>query len=760
MTTTIINDPAIIDRPTCAMRLAQVMLIGMGLLLALVGVRYQLWVLDAFAILAFVATRMFSQRRLAREPERSTRLRGLAFAAQATGIAALTVVTSLWIVGGLALALLVAGHVASYRTVEKPMLAVRLGAVIGLHLVFAWMLFGLFTGQPYPQAQIAMLALAVVSFELRSRLNLYSGIAIGLINLYVAATLSRDLSFLAFMVAYVGLLLAFMWRADDEDGLRDNPVVLRPVGGARTALRPYGVWVIRVALALPVLAALVFVFTPRFAGHPIVPPITINAPIGGRPSGDIINPALPLVQVQGWSDQVGDHYYGFDSSLNLAYRGGLSDTVMMYVRSPAWSYWRSHAYDTYDGRSWSQVDTSVRIIRRSGPLFDLNFRRLPWFQEDYFVQTYNIVQEMPNLIFTAGQPLQLYLAANQIGLDKTGGIHVGDTLKPGMVYSVMSLRQDTPPETLRRDRGYYPLNIVQPDLQLPATVTQRTRDLAQHIAADEPTTYDQVIAVRDYVRDHYTYDYFPPAQPPNTDAVDQFLFVDKRGVCEHFVSAMVIMLRSLGIPARLVAGFGSGQYNAFTNYYEVRANDAHAWVEVYFSDYGWIPFDPTPGWNGDPQTGAVPRWVFSGAMADLKLPSLPLGEIAQAISGGLGLIVGLVIVAALIVALIYCARKWPILRYFRAGKSRHRDPARRAIFQAYRRAQRQLKSYRGAAQTVAEHAAITPELGELAELIEIAAYRPEPPDPAMIQRARAWRKDKSPTPRREGAKTQRKDEDL
>ena len=106
---------------------------------------------------------------------------------------------------------------------------------MGLHLVLLWMVVGLFIGQPYPQAQVAMLAMAVVAFELRSRLNLYSGIAIGLINLYVAATLSRDMSFLIFLLAYIGLMLAFMWRADDEDGLRDNPVILRPITTSRAS---------------------------------------------------------------------------------------------------------------------------------------------------------------------------------------------------------------------------------------------------------------------------------------------------------------------------------------------------------------------------------------------------------------------------------------------------------------------------------------------------------------------------------------------
>jgi hypothetical protein len=157
---------------------------------------------------------------------------------------------------------------------------------------------------------------------------------------------------------------------------------------------------------------------------------------------------------------------------------------------------------------------------------------------------------------------------------------------------------------------------------------------------------------------------------------------------------------------------------------------------VYFPDYGWIPFDPTPGWNGEPQTGNIPRWIFSGAVGDLNLPALPLGEIASFIGGSIGTILTVIAVVAGVVALVLAARRWRIPLRGRWQRLTQRDPARRAIFAAYRRAQRRLKSYRGEAQTVSEHAAGTPELQELAALVEIAAYRPEAPDAGMVQKAK------------------------
>ncbi|MBZ0286599.1 MAG: transglutaminase-like domain-containing protein, partial [Anaerolineae bacterium] len=241
----------------------------------------------------------------------------------------------------------------------------------------------------------------------------------------------------------------------------------------------------------------------------------------------------------------------------------------------------------------------------------------------------------------------------------------------------------------------------------------------------------------------YPYDYYPPPQAPDTDAVDQFLFVDRRGVCEHFVSAMVLLLRSIGIPARFVVGYGSGTYNAITGYYEVHANDAHAWVEVFFPGYEWVPFDPTPSWTGNPETGPVATWPLSNLFAGLDLPSLPLGPIFETGMAAFSLIarpLTAIVLLALAGFGILRFRKWWMTRHIgkRVRRIFYRDPARAPIFAAYRTAQRQLNSYRENTQTVQEHAASEPQLQELASLVDIAAYRPQPPEPSLIERAKVW----------------------
>ncbi len=88
------------------------------------------------------------------------------------------------------------------------------------------------------------------------------------------------------------------------------------------------------------------------------------------------------------------------------------------------------------------------------------------------------------------------------------------------------------------------------------------------------------------------------------DTVEYFLFEQRRGYCEQFASSLAVMACSIGIPARVATGYVPGEYNPFTGLHEVRANDAHAWVEVYFPGYGWSTFDPTPGSTAG--TGRLP----------------------------------------------------------------------------------------------------------------------------------------------------------
>ena len=141
-------------------------------------------------------------------------------------------------------------------------------------------------------------------------------------------------------------------------------------------------------------------------------------------------------------------------------------------------------------------------------------------------------------------------------------------------------------------------------LQLPADITQRTRELALKITADYDSAYDKAKAIEHFLRENYRYNVSYTRAPEGWEPVDWFLFEEKQGVCANFASAFVVLARSAGIPARIASGFVIEQKAEEQTVY---ANQAHAWPEVGFKDVGWIAFEPTPGYGEAEGTGGCCR---------------------------------------------------------------------------------------------------------------------------------------------------------
>jgi Transglutaminase-like superfamily len=137
------------------------------------------------------------------------------------------------------------------------------------------------------------------------------------------------------------------------------------------------------------------------------------------------------------------------------------------------------------------------------------------------------------------------------------------------------------------------------------------QDLARRVTASAANPYDAATQVESYLRTNYKYELKPTQPPAGADPLDYFLFTSKEGYCEYFASAMGDMLRSLGIPTRLVNGYGPGTYDEKLGRYVVKESDAHTWVEAYFPSYGWIPFEPTP----DSVYFPIPRGTVGGTCA-------------------------------------------------------------------------------------------------------------------------------------------------
>ncbi|MGH9738074.1 MAG: transglutaminase TgpA family protein [Candidatus Acidiferrales bacterium] len=166
-------------------------------------------------------------------------------------------------------------------------------------------------------------------------------------------------------------------------------------------------------------------------------------------------------------------------------------------------------------------------------------------------------------------------------------------------YDAISFLPVVSPAELRKARVGFPPEIRGVYLQLPPHIDPRIRKLAQNVTAHSHNEYDRISAISVFLNSHFRYTLNLPGPVPS-DPLANFLFVTRAGHCEYFASAMTIMLRTLGIPARYVTGFAPGEYNDVAGDYIVRASDAHAWVEVYFPDYGWLTFDPTPAGNVNP----------------------------------------------------------------------------------------------------------------------------------------------------------------
>lgn len=186
-------------------------------------------------------------------------------------------------------------------------------------------------------------------------------------------------------------------------------------------------------------------------------------------------------------------------------------------------------------------------------------------------------------------------------------IHAVNPLPRGTEYTVVSAVSDATEDQLRSAGTDYEDWVKARYLEVPATVPVQVHDLALSIVNEAGATnpYDMAKAIEGYLRKNYTYSTTIPQPPTNMDRVEWFLFHVKEGYCEYYASAMIVMLRELGVPARLATGYAPGEYNPSTHTYLVRESAAHAWPEVYFPGYGWIEFEPTPTQPGIGRDGSA-----------------------------------------------------------------------------------------------------------------------------------------------------------
>jgi transglutaminase-like putative cysteine protease len=292
-------------------------------------------------------------------------------------------------------------------------------------------------------------------------------------------------------------------------------------------------------------------------------------------------------------------YYGEEFSLGRGRE--LSDGLVASVQAPPPGpgvryYWRARAYDNYEDGRWQTEALTVTEQVRPGSQ-TLRFPPL----EGRRTLTFTFTSPDPLMtLYVPPQPREVSrratfdLAVNPDGTVDVASVHASPPLGAGETYVVRSSIADVTISELRDAGTEYPAWITERYLDVPPTVTDRTRGLAEQIAAEAETSYDTVAAVTRYLRANIEYsETITETRPEEQEPLDWFLFDTRVGFCNYYASSEVILLRVLGIPARLAVGFAEGEHQRGTSTYLVLEKNAHAWPEVYFPGLGWVEFEPT-----------------------------------------------------------------------------------------------------------------------------------------------------------------------
>ncbi len=410
-------------------------------------------------------------------------------------------------------------------------------------------------------------------------------------SMLASAILTVDTVFLVFFFVFMALAVSTfvgleMWRSAQgavtqpvENGTRAAYRLHNALSGASTGI----------AFGSLVIGAVIFLFLPRFAS--------------GYMSGFNLQPTL----MSGFSDDV-----------ELGEIGEIkqSRAVVMRIRvdggpdAARGVHWRGVALTTFDGKRWynephgtitltpdgeSWIHANPGEIKRQEFGKPIQYKVLlePIASTALFFA--NEVESVRGRFNGESDSTRLGQRRTYLLKDSAGSIFNPYHNYSRAEYEARSIMPAPPPVVVREAGSDYPVSVSNTYLQFPP-LDPRIPELARQITARADTPYDKARAIESYLRSHYGYT-LDLTGPPQSDPLAYFLFQKRAGHCEYFATAMTVMLRSLGIPARYINGFLTGEYNDVGSDFVVRASDAHSWVEVYFPSFGWLTFDPTPPSN-------------------------------------------------------------------------------------------------------------------------------------------------------------------
>jgi transglutaminase-like putative cysteine protease len=318
----------------------------------------------------------------------------------------------------------------------------------------------------------------------------------------------------------------------------------------------------------------------------------------GPPRGGVGRAPIPVPSMAGFSESValGSHGARILPNPDVFLRVEFPDGIPV---DPEGLYFRGRSYDRFDGIRWIR---SRSLPPATAPV--------PWYRERWGGE------ELTQRIYAAPMESRVLFGVHptvdvvpesrmQPALDGSGDLVYWGKWPPRL-HCPLPHRpahgggaQGEPSGRLHAGPGFY--------LQRPGTLSPRVGALADSLVAGVENRYDRIQVLLEWFRSEFTYTTELPASARET-GVEHFLFERQAGHCEYFATGMVVLLRSLGIPSRVVNGFLGGRWNDVGGYLAVTGNQAHAWVEVWFPGLGWVPFDPTP-------PGSVGAAAGTGRMA-------------------------------------------------------------------------------------------------------------------------------------------------
>lgn len=305
----------------------------------------------------------------------------------------------------------------------------------------------------------------------------------------------------------------------------------------------------------------------------------------------------------GISSKQDRHLHSFGDTLPIRGKVSLdSDEILMRVVAPEPLYLRAAVYDEYTAQGWQVSDASTRPLPGTS-IQAASFGSLETRAQIRRPVAVDIEVERSvssRRLFTVGEPLAASVEARLvtgendaevIGIVPESRIRDGDTYSTVGTISVASLDQ------LLTSGDDYPAGISERYLALPDDLPMEVRDLAQDIVGGDHPPYSIARRVELFLRREYKFDLETHRPPPRTDSVAYFLFDDRRGYFDHYASAMAVLLRTVGVPTRVVTGFtlNDADFDIESKSYLVTERRAWAWTEVYFQGLGWVEFNPTPG---------------------------------------------------------------------------------------------------------------------------------------------------------------------